>query len=132
DVPEDFPQLTINPDSLEQILLNLLVNAVYSLKNVAKPRELQIMARQIENDSMELLIRDNGTGIPNEIRHKIFDPFFTTKPLGEGTGLGLAMSKQLIDAINGKLELVESTQGACFKLSLPILPHPSVKSSKII
>jgi PAS domain S-box-containing protein len=132
DVPENFPQLGINADSLEQILLNLLVNAAYSLKNVATPRELQIMARQMKNDSIELLIRDNGSGVPTNLRHKIFDPFFTTKPLGEGTGLGLAMSRQLAEASNGKLELVESSQGACFKLGLPKLPHLSVKSSEII
>lgn len=131
DVPKDFLHLGINPDSFEQILLNLLVNAVYCLKNIAKPRELQIMARQMENDSIELLIRDNGIGVPINIRHKIFDPFFTTKPLGEGTGLGLAMSRQLVEASNGKLELLESSQGACFKLSLPVLSHPSVKSSEI-
>jgi len=131
DVLEDFPHLGINADSLEQILLNLLVNAVYSLKNVAKPRELQIMARQMENNRIELLIRDNGIGVPNNLRHKIFDPFFTTKSLGEGTGLGLAMSRQLAEASNGKLELVESSQGACFKLGLPALPPPSVKSGEI-
>jgi len=89
------------------------------------------MARQMENDSIALLIRDNGNGIPTNIRHKIFDPFFTTKPLGEGTGLGLAMSRQLAEASNGKLQLIESSQGACFKLSLPVLPNPLVKSSEI-
>ena len=120
DIPDDCLQLGISSDALEQILLNLLLNAIYGLKKTEKPRELRIAAQQLANGGAALLVQDNGNGVPVDIRQNIFDPFFTTKPPGEGTGLGLAISRQLAEAINGNLELVDSIQGACFKLSLPM------------
>ncbi|POZ50579.1 PAS domain S-box protein [Methylovulum psychrotolerans] len=118
DVPQALPQVNISCDALEQILLNLLLNAVYGLKTLTKPRSITITARQLANDTVQLQVLDNGTGVPAEIRQKVFDPFFTTKPPGEGTGLGLAISRQIAESVKGQLELADSPQGACFSINL--------------
>ncbi|HBY81887.1 MAG TPA: two-component sensor histidine kinase, partial [Cyanobacteria bacterium UBA11148] len=76
-----------------------------------------------ECNKIEVTICDNGSGIPPEILDKIFDPFFTTKPVGQGTGMGLAISYQIIEKHNGKIEVIsELGQGAKFVVNLPIEP----------
>ena len=120
DLPQKLPAVNIGSDSLEQILLNLLLNAIFSLTTIVKPRKISIIVHLLTDDVIEVLIQDNGAGVQNEIRQKIFDPFFTTKPPGEGTGLGLAISKRMAEAFLGKLELTDSIQGACFRLILTI------------
>jgi C4-dicarboxylate-specific signal transduction histidine kinase len=65
-----------------------------------------------------LSVSDNGGGVSDEIRQKIFDPFFTTKPIGKGTGLGLAVSQQLVEEVGGSLGCIETQgHGACFQLA---------------
>ncbi|MCX7830806.1 MAG: HAMP domain-containing histidine kinase, partial [Acidobacteria bacterium] len=72
-----------------------------------------------ENSLAEIDVVDYGQGIPEEVKDKIFDVFFTTKP--EGTGLGLSIVKRLVEAHNGKIELVPSEKGSRFKISLPYI-----------
>jgi len=73
-------------------------------------------------DALAIRVRDNGTGIPAEIRDKLFQPFFTTKPTGEGTGLGLSISYDIVTQQHGGTIEVESApgQGACFRVYLPL------------
>jgi signal transduction histidine kinase len=67
-----------------------------------------------------ILVRDNGPGIPDEIREHIFEPFFTTKPRGDGTGLGLPTSRRIVDAQGGRLTLVKSgPKGTVFEIVVP-------------
>ena len=70
------------------------------------------MATREEGDAVAIAVRDNGTGIPPEIRDKLFQPFFTTKPTGEGTGLGLSISYDIITQQHGGTITVESEPGA--------------------
>ncbi|GBR03486.1 ATP-binding protein [Acetobacter oeni] len=73
-----------------------------------------------------ITISDNGPGIPPFLRERVFEPFFTTKPVGEGTGLGLATAYGIVKAHQGTIDVSESSEGgACFAISIPVLPHPS-------
>ena len=79
------------------------------------------MATREAGDAVEITVRDNGTGIPPEIRDKLFQPFFTTKPTGEGTGLGLSISYDIVTQQHGGTITVESEPGAYteFTIRLP-------------
>ena len=75
----------------------------------------------MEGDFVQLSVRDNGKGIPQNVLSNIFDPFFTTKPVGSGTGLGLAVSHQIIERHSGKIEVEnEVGKGTTFTINLPI------------
>jgi two-component system, NtrC family, sensor kinase len=102
---------------LGQVLVNLLLNAAQAMSATEQPR-IEIK-RTIADGFVDLAVRDNGPGIPSDKLEQIFDPFYTTKAPGEGTGLGLAVSRSLVEAMEGDL-LVESElgKGACFTVRL--------------
>ncbi|MDD1609976.1 MAG: HAMP domain-containing histidine kinase, partial [Methylococcaceae bacterium] len=106
--------LAIAPDALDIILNNLFEN---SLQHGAKQLTLSVI--QHEN-TLELHLHDNGTGVSPANRTKIFTPFFTTRRNNGGTGLGLEITVSLLKTYGGKIELAESTQGALFVLTLPL------------
>jgi predicted ATPase/C4-dicarboxylate-specific signal transduction histidine kinase len=107
-------------DSLQQILVNLILNARDALA-VAGTRQPQIklIVRPIEG-MLELSVTDNGPGIPQDVQSKIFDPFFTTKPPGKGTGLGLSVVRRLVQDVGGNIQ-VENMHGlgCCMRLQFP-------------
>jgi C4-dicarboxylate-specific signal transduction histidine kinase len=105
-----------NGNEIQQILLNLLLNARDALKG--KQNRLVTVKTLNESDRLELLVIDNGDGVSAECVDKVFDPFFTTKPVGQGTGLGLSVSRRLAERHNGTLELIDG-DGGCFALTLP-------------
>ena len=112
---------------ISQVLLNIIGNsldAVWDYKKKVNGQfepEIKISTKQLSN-SVEIRIADNGPGVPDEIKEKIFEPFFTTKPTGEGTGLGLSLSYDIItQGHNGTLTLeTESGKGATFIITLPL------------
>ena len=114
---------------LGRVLLNLFSNAFYAVRQHQRQRPnettyvptVTVSTRQVE-DMVEIRIRDNGLGIPEAVRNKIFQPFFTTKPAGEGTGLGLSLSYDIVTKGHGGTLTVESQegQGAEFIIILPI------------
>lgn len=109
------------PNELQQVVINLLKNAkdVFNEKKLASPRIL-IKAITLENE-VRLSVSDNAGGIPEKNLRSIFDPYFTTKEKSDGTGLGLYMSKLIVeDHCLGKLKAENLDDGACFILSLPI------------
>ncbi|MDP3553586.1 PAS domain S-box protein [Methylocystis sp.] len=123
DVPADLPPLLADSDQLHQVLLNLVVNAKQALEAQPAPRRISIVARADQAaQTLDLHISDNGPGVPDAIRNRIFDPFFTTKPQGVGTGIGLAVSRGLIESHGGSLSLEppQPGAGAVFAISLPI------------
>lgn len=117
------PLLLVNKIKIEQVFVNLIQNAIDSLKesNVADPR-IDIHLKTDESGNFVLItVNDNGPGVSTENRSKIFDNFFTTKELGKGTGLGLSISERIIQAHQGKLDLLDSTTGAHFLITLPAI-----------
>ncbi|WP_224247851.1 trifunctional serine/threonine-protein kinase/ATP-binding protein/sensor histidine kinase [Hyalangium gracile] len=117
----------VSQHEVGQVLLNLLNNACFSVSAKRKASagqgyvpELVLKSRDL-GDSVELRIRDNGTGIPAAALQRIFEPFFTTKPAGEGTGLGLSLSREIIEQGNNGTLRVETREGeyAEFIVTLP-------------
>jgi signal transduction histidine kinase len=109
------------PTQINQVVLNLLVNAFQAIESARRPAGRICIRTQRVLGDMLLEIKDNGTGIKSEHLGKLFDPFFTTKDVGEGTGLGLSISHHIITAHGGRIE-VESQpgEGACFRIYLPL------------
>ena len=118
-IAEDIPSIFIDPAALEQILVNLLINAAQAADK--KDSWLMITARQANSQRSHLIIEvsDNGCGVDEKIRGKIFEPFFTTKEEIKGRGLGLFVSKNLIEKLDGHIS-VESIagRGTTFRLDL--------------
>lgn len=108
---------------LEDVWLNLLLNARDALNNRSNAA-MGIVSHRL-HDYLDVLVWDNGSGIPPEVRDHIFEPFFTTKPSGEGTGLGLYICKQIIAQVGGHIS-VESTpdRTTVFRVSLPVSAAP--------
>ncbi|MBX2821940.1 MAG: HAMP domain-containing histidine kinase, partial [Rhodothermaceae bacterium] len=120
---------TVNliPQEMGRVLINLVNNAFDALieKNYQKDAHykasLNISTGQ-RNGTVEIIVSDNGTGVPAEVIDKIFNPFFTTKPTGSGTGLGLSLSYDIVtQGHNGTLQVEsEEGQGASFIIKLPV------------
>ncbi len=114
---EDVPTIYGYPDKLCQVWTNLIQNAAYAMGNNGK---LEITLRQVKN-LIQIIFTDSGTGIPADIIDRIFEPLFTTKQLGEGTGLGLDIVKQIIQDHNGCISVEsEPGKGATFIIELPL------------
>lgn len=110
------PAPIVDAGQLEQVLLNLLVNA-----RDAQPDGGRMLVRTTGSDPNRVVleIEDEGPGVPPEIEDKIFDTFFTTKPEGQGSGLGLSTVRLLVNEAGGKIALCPSSKGACFRIELP-------------
>src|SRR5262249_8526304 len=114
------------PQDITRALLNLISNGFYAAakrKAEADADYESVLAASTKNlgDRVEITIRDNGTGIPPDVKEKMFNPFFTTKPGGEGTGLGLSISHDIIVKQHGGSIDVETTPGeyTAFHITLP-------------
>jgi two-component system, NtrC family, sensor kinase len=116
DYGENLPKVFADSDQLQQVFLNLILNARDAMNEngVLSIKTLQTV------DNITVEIADNGSGISENNLKQIFDPFFTTKPAGKGTGLGLAVCYGILTAHGGKIEVESSENGAKFILNLPI------------
>jgi signal transduction histidine kinase len=117
----ELPLIAASPVQLNQVFLNLLVNAMQAIEE-AHREDGRILIRSRSNGTeVEVEIADNGCGISPNALPRIFDPFFTTKSVGDGTGLGLSITHGIVQDHGGRLE-VESTpgHGTCFRIFLPI------------
>jgi signal transduction histidine kinase len=123
-----LPTVDVIPQEIGRVLLNLLNNAFYAVwqRKCAGAEHFEprvILNTRTADGQVIIEVRDNGPGIPVQIRDKIFQPFFTTKPTGQGTGLGLSLSYDIIHAHGGTLTLVQSfTEGSVFEIRLPVNP----------
>jgi len=121
-----LPLVPAVPGDLGRVLLNLFTNAFYAVQKHQQRGEpgyaptVGVATRQV-GEAVEITVSDNGTGIPAELMSRIFQPFFTTKPSGEGTGLGLSLSHDIITKGHGGTLTVESRegQGTTFRVTLP-------------
>ncbi len=110
---------TTAPLRVEQVLVNLIRNAIDACQGEPEPR---VEARAWSEGTTAMIeVADNGAGIPEDLRERIFEPFFTTKPAAAGLGLGLAISARIVEDLGGGLSVREGRSGgACFVLSLPL------------
>lgn len=111
DIPDSLPEISCSPESLQQILVNLLVNARDALDGRENP-EISIVARSQES-KVHITISDNGPGISEEIQNRMFDPFFTTKEPGKGTGLGLSVTRRIIQDNQGTIGVDSKVNEGC-------------------
>jgi signal transduction histidine kinase len=113
----DIPEVECLPSQLNQVFMNLLVNAAHSIEQ----RGAITLRTGQQDDQVWVEISDTGKGIAPEHMQKIFDPFFTTKPIGKGTGLGLSLSYGIIQKHHGRIEVhSEVGKGTAFKVWLPV------------
>jgi signal transduction histidine kinase len=111
----------IEPHLMQQVVFNLINNACQSMKDAGRLR----VATSLENGKVLLEIEDTGVGIPADIKAKVFEPFFTTKKEGQGTGLGLSMSKSIIEQFGGSIEFKSADPvGTLFIIRLPMKEMP--------
>ena len=119
DFQTDLPRVTADPHRLGQVMMNLLGNARQAMEKSEKGRNLTVRTRR-RGEVVEIQVVDDGPGIAGDVKAKIFDWFFTTKPPGEGTGLGLAVSREILQAHGGNLRLEDTPGGgATFILDIP-------------
>ena len=119
DLPMTSVMATYDAQQIEQVLINLVTNAVQAMPEGGT---LDVSLQDLE-DKLVITMRDSGEGIEEENIAKIFDPFFTTKPEGEGTGLGLSVSYGIITRHGGQIEVSsEIGMGTTFVVSLPVRP----------
>ncbi|MEZ5196796.1 MAG: ATP-binding protein [Bacteroidales bacterium] len=133
---ENLPKVNAVPQDIGRVLLNLINNAFHAvqernlsgfgnltgLSDQENYKPTVIVSTKNLGDQIEIRVKDNGGGIPEEIKDKIFQPFFTTKPTGEGTGLGLSLSYDIIKAHNGEVKVISNLgTGTEFIMNLPVM-----------
>ncbi|MEG4849530.1 PAS domain-containing protein [Microcoleus sp. B5-D4] len=130
-----LPKVECYPAQLNQVFMNLLVNAIDAIEEssahcTCKVHQIRIVTELSSENQVCVRIVDSGPGIPPEVQSRMFDPFFTTKPVGSGTGLGLSISYQIVkDTHGGKLEChSEVGRGTEFAIELPISQKLKVES----
>jgi len=107
---------------IAQILTNLLQNAFDAARELPGEKWVHLNV-EVDGDNAVISVIDCGRGIPAELKSRIMDPFFTTKAVGEGTGLGLSLSKQIAEQHGGTLEVTERDGHTCFSLCLPLVKN---------
>ena len=121
DFAPNLPRVPGDPVQLQQVLINLIVNAIEAMRtSTGRPRELHIRLEK-NADRILVQVQDSGPGIAPELADRIFEPFFTTK--AEGIGMGLSISRSIIESHGGQLSIVPGSRGAVFQFTLPIDPN---------
>lgn len=117
----DLPPVMADESRLEEMVINLVVNAMQALEEVNKQRK-EISVTTLWGENIILEISDNATGISEKLNKKMFDPFFTTREIGKGMGLGLSVVLSVVTSLQGKIEVMNNEQGgATFRVVLPVL-----------
>lgn len=126
DFDKNIGKINVVPQDMGRVILNLITNAFYATnekKNRTKQKDYEptvAVSTSKKSEFTEIKIKDNGNGIPQKVKDKIFQPFFTTKPAGEGTGLGLSLSYDIVKAHGGELSVVsEEGKGTVFTVKIP-------------
>jgi C4-dicarboxylate-specific signal transduction histidine kinase len=119
----DLPQILADRVQLQQVLMNLMINAIDAMGNVDGTRELIIKSQPAEDNQLQVSVSDTGVGLPTHQTDQIFKPFFTTKI--HGTGMGLRISQSIVERHGGRLWAADNSPcGATFYLTLPTKPGP--------
>ena len=127
DFDNTIGKINIIPQDIGRVLLNLYNNAFYATNEKKKTADesykpLVSVSTKKLTDKFEIKVEDNGNGIPQKVLDKIFQPFFTTKPTGQGTGLGLSLSYDIIKAHGGEIKVeTKEGEGTTFLIQIPIV-----------
>jgi signal transduction histidine kinase len=126
DFDETIGNINIVPQDIGRVILNLINNAFYVVDEKKRSGienyepTVSVSTKKVK-DKVEIKVSDNGNGIPQKVLDKIFQPFFTTKPTGQGTGLGLSLSYDIVKAHGGELKVeTKENEGSVFTIQLPI------------
>ena len=134
DADESIPKINVIPQDIGRVLLNLINNAFYACAersrstvnekvkhNVNDYKPMVVVNTSLSENKVEITVHDNGNGVPESVKEKIFQPFFTTKPTGQGTGLGLSLSYDIVKAHGGSIQLKsQENVGTEFIIHLPL------------
>jgi signal transduction histidine kinase len=114
----DLPQVMGDRVQLQQVMMNLMINAIDAMKDVEGTRELTIKSQPSDNEQLTVSVSDTGVGLPPQQADQIFEAFFTTKL--HGTGMGLRISRSIVESHGGRLWAADNApRGASFHLTLP-------------
>ncbi|WP_288275998.1 ATP-binding protein [uncultured Prevotella sp.] len=123
---EGLPQMMVIPQDLSRAVLNIMNNACYAVKKKAETASSDYQPEvtvsvSVEGDQLIISLADNGEGMTEEVKQRLFENFFTTKPIGQGTGLGMAITRDIVENKHGGKLSFESTegQGTTFTLTIP-------------
>ena len=123
---EGLPQIMVIPQDLSRAVLNIMNNACYAVKKKAETASSDYQPEvtvsvSVEGDQLIISLADNGEGMTEEVKQRLFENFFTTKPIGQGTGLGMAITRDIVENKHGGKLSFESTegQGTTFTLTIP-------------
>jgi two-component system NtrC family sensor kinase len=126
DFDKTIGSINIIPQDIGRVILNLITNAFYAVTEKKKQQNenyeptVLVSSKKIDG-KVEIRVKDNGMGIPQKVIDKIFQPFFTTKPTGQGTGLGLSLSYDIIKAHGGQISMEsKEEEGTVFCVALPV------------
>ena len=129
---KDLPPTMADAGQVEQVLVNLLTNAIQALENRPNDRVVEVTTEYRDN-RIRIVVADNGPGIPDPIMGRIFDPFFTTKGPGKGTGLGLSICYSIVEEHKGKIWVeTRAGKGTHFFVELPVMKCPDLVASKSV
>lgn len=116
---EDLPWVNLDPVQIQQVLLNLVTNGMDAMVDTREPRELTIRTERKSEDEIQVTVEDRGPGLTREVIQRMFEPFFSTKP--QGTGMGLAICRSIVEAHDGRIWASESTgNGAMFHFTMRV------------
>jgi hypothetical protein len=116
---EDLPKADLDPVQIQQVFLNLVLNAMDAMAEASEPRQLTIRTIKQADSMIQMTVEDRGTGLTPEVAARIFEPFFSTK--ANGTGMGLAICRSIIEAHEGRIWATESAGGGTvFHITLPV------------
>ncbi len=119
-MPDDLPPIYTDEGAFEQVLLNLLINASQAADKHDAYIKVRMRLRGYNEEFLSIKVHDNGCGMDEATREKIFDPFFSTKSLEGGTGLGLYITRKLVQGLNGQISVTSRLgKGSCFSVMLP-------------
>ena len=119
DFDESLPKIKVIPQDIGRVVLNIFNNAFQAIQDVENPAVS--VSTKLLDKQIEIRIADNGSGIPDSIKDKIFQPFFTTKPTGQGTGLGLSLSYDIVRAHGGEIKVnTKGNKGTEFVIQMPL------------